>query len=523
MLIHVPSQKVVLNLKNPARVTTLIPTAREFELDGKRLLAVPHKLEETRVLQNLGFNVPSPVKHHYKWPGRFQPFEAQLETTAFLTMNSRAFVLNDMGTGKTMAALWTFDYLKSIGEADKLLVLSPLSTLERTWGDEIYNNFPNLTANVLHGTKERRLSLLADDADAYLINHHGVTILEKELIAKDIDTIVVDEGAVFRNSSTTMWKALHRLCKKAKRVWWMTGTPTPNAPTDAWAQCRIISPGKVPQYYTAFRDAVMRQQGPFKYVARESAIETVKEAMQPAVRFTREQCVDLPPTLPMPRHAPLTPEQNSAYKEMLKNLKTEIAAGQVTAVNEAVKLSKLMQIACGVVYDAHQNEIVLPCAPRIDAVQEIIDGAAGKVIVFAPFKSVVAHIADELEQRYKVEVVAKKLHGVDFISQITGETPKAQRDRIFHDFQHGEAGVLVASPAAMSHGLTLTAANVVCWYAPITSNEIFQQANARVTRPGQKHTTYIATIEGSPVERKMYDRLNGKQQMQGLLLDLVQS
>jgi SNF2 family DNA or RNA helicase len=165
-----------------------------------------------------------------------------------------------------------------------------------------------------------------------------------------------------------------------------------------------------------------------------------------------------------------------------------------------------------VVYDGTGTEVSLPNDPRIDVVKEIIEEAAAKVIVFVPFKSVIPMVARALEAEGYTT------------AQISGETSKRNRDEIFRAFQHDkDPHVLVAQPAAMSHGLTLTAANVVCWYAPITSNDIFEQANARVVRPGQKHTTLIAMIEGTPVERRIYERLQSKQRLQGTLLDLVRA
>lgn len=524
MLVHLPSKRVVLNLSNPERVCQVIPSARKVEYKGHTLVAVPHRIDETRVLRNLGIRAPSPILHHYNWPGMFTPFLAQSETAGFLVLNPRAFVLNDLGTGKTLAALWAFDYLKSIGVAVKVLVTSPLSTLERVWADEVFRHFPHLNVSVLYGTKDRRLKMLDQEADVYLVNHHGLRVIEKELVAKGFDTIIVDEGAVFRNTSTELWKSLNRICQPSDRVWWMTGTPTPNSPTDAFAQCKIVCPERVPKYFGKFRESVMKQSGPFKWTPRESATQIVAEAMQPAVRFTRDQCVDLPPTIQMPRDAPMTPEQKKAYKDMLSKLTMEYEGDQVQAVNEAVKMSKLVQIACGVVYDASGAEVVLPNQPRIEVVKEIIEEAAAKVIVFVPYKSVLNYVADELtKQLYGPEhLVTEKLTGDGGkIGRISGDVSKGTRDRIFQAFQHGSMEVLVAQPAAMSHGLTLTAANVVCWYAPTTSNEVFEQANGRVTRPGQKHTTFIATISGSPVERKIYTRLQTKQGMQGALLETV--
>ena len=511
MIVSAAKRALVLNLKNPARVTHVIPSARVFHFRGRPLVAVPHRLDEVRVLRNMGFAAPSPILHHYRWPGRYAPFHAQKMTAQFLTLHLRAFVLNDMGTGKTLSALWAFDYLRRVGRATKMLVVCPLSTMERTWADEVFEHFPHFRVGIVYGDKARRLRILADDYDIYVINHHGLGVVEQALVAKGFDVVVVDEGAIFRNATTKLWKTLDRTVRGIGRIWWMTGTPTPNAPTDAWAQCRIVCPERVPKFYGKFRDMVMKAQGPFRWLARSNATETVHDAMQPAIRFTRDQCVDLPDCMYVTREVPMTDEQAKAYKSMLTQLWMEYGAGQVTAVNEAVKMSKLIQIACGVVYGRGGEEIVLPNTPRINEVLRIIEEAATKTIVFVPYKSVLRYVADEM--------TAAGLK----VGMISGDVPQAQRALIFHQFQKGDIDALVAQPAAMSHGLTLTAANTIIWYGPTLSNETYTQANARITRPGQKHAQFIVNIEGSAVERGAFKRLQSKQKMQGLLLETVEA
>lgn len=510
MIISEKHQKIILNLKDPGRVTGTIPSAKLFVYKGHDLVAVPHKMDETRVLRNMGFKVPSPVEYYYDWPGRYTPFKAQLETTAFLTLNTRGFCLNDMGTGKTVSTLWAYDYLRKNKSVNKMLIVAPLSTLERTWADEIFNNFPELSWSVVHGTRERRSRMLAVDADIYLINHDGIKVMEKEINArKDIDVLVIDEIATFRNAGSDRWKVMSRIIANRKCVWGLTGTPTPNDPTDAWAQCRLISPERVPKYAGAFRDATMRQLSQFKWIARDNASEVVAQAMQPSIRFSREQCVDLPPCLFQTRHVDMSVEQKKAYREMLTTLYTEMQTGQILAVNEAVKMQKLVQIASGVVYARDGTHVELPSQSRIDETLDIIEQAGAKTIVFVPYRGALHHVKAQIEKHYTVEVV-------------NGETSKAARDRIFHDFQKSaDPRVLVAQPAAMAHGITLTAADTIIWYAPITSAEIYNQANARVSRPGQTRSQLIVNIEGSPVERRLYARLKDKQSLEGLLLDII--
>ena len=512
MIVAAIAKKLVLNLRNPERVTHVIPSARLFEFKGQPLVAVKHGLDEVKVLRNLGMAAPSPVLHHYAWPGMHKPFHAQLMTTSFLTLHDKAFVLNDMGTGKTLSALWAFDYLRKLGVVQKMLVICPLSTMERTWADEVFENFPHLKVGIVYGDKARRQRVLADDSyDIYVINHHGMAVVAAELIAMAFDVVVVDEGAIFRNATTVLWKTLRRVITGTPRIWWMTGTPMPNAPTDVWAQCRIMCPERVPQYFGKFRDMVMKAQGPFRWLPRPDATKVARDAMQPAIRFTRDECVDLPECMSVTREVAMTPEQAKAYKTMLTQLWMEYGAGQVTAVNEAVKMSKLIQIACGVVYGKGGEEIVLPNAPRISEVLRIIEEAHTKTIVFVPFKSVLRYVAEELSKTgLKVGV-------------ISGDVSANERARIFHEFMKGDLDVLAAQPAAMSHGLTLTAANTIVWYGPTTSNETYIQANARITRPGQRHQQFIIHIEGSSVERGAFKRLKGKQKMQGLFLEVIEA
>ena len=462
----------------------------------------------------MGYDVPPPVDVMYDWPGRFKPFHAQRETVKFLTMIDRGYVLSSMGSGKSMSALWTADFLMRTREIKKCLIIAPLSTLERTWGDSIFYNLPDRNFVVLHGSRERRLKLLDEDVDFYIINTDGVKII-LEVLAKrpDIDFIVIDELATSRNASTDRWKAINTLCNKQshRRVIGMTGTPTPNLPTDAWAQCRLVTPSTVPPYFGRFRDQVMRQVTQWKWVPREGALEKVREAMQPNIRFSLEDCVDLPPQVFETREVEMSKEQTRAYKDMLAKLHTEIEQGQVTAANEAVKMMKLLQIAAGIAYGNNGELHALPNSHRMNVVQEICEEAEGKILVFVPFTGALELVAEHLSKTWEVAVVH-------------GGTKKSDRDRIFKEFQDGgEFGprIIVANPATMAHGITLTAATVICWYAPHTSNEIYTQACARVRRPGQKRTTVVAHISGSEVERKMYERLKNKETMQGMLLQLI--
>lgn len=516
MLVIEQSKALALKLDNPAVVLAAIATAKTLSVRGKDVVVLPHKLDEVRVLRNLGIDAPSPIMHYYDWPGQHTPYAHQKETSAFLTLITRGLVLNEIGTGKTSSALWAADYLMNTKQVRKCLIISPLSTLERVWGDAIFTQFFHRKAVTLHGSAEQRRRLLDTDADFYVVNHDGFNIIAKEAIGR-FDLVIVDEAAVMRNPGTNRYKVFKRWLDHNPdvRLWLMTGTPTPNEPTDAWALARLVGSPYCTSTYTAFKNQVMVKQGMYRWLPRPEAVSITQHILQPAVRYTRDECLDLPETVYQTRKVALTAEQRLHYNKMMKSFFIEAAAvpagsTSITAINEAVKLQKLVQIACGVAYDDKGNNVELDCSPRVKVVSDLIEEAGGKVIVFVPLTGTLHMLERELSKKYSVAVV-------------NGEVSASKRNDIFQRFQNeDEPHVLVAHPGTMAHGLTLTAASTIIWYGPITSNEQYVQANGRVERIGKRHVSNVIHVEGTDLEHKMYQRLQNRQKLQGLLLDLIQ-
>mgnify|MGYP003652952691 FL=1 len=516
MLVVEKAKALALKLNNPNRVLDAIATAKALVVRGIQIVVTPHRLDEVKVLRNLGIKAPSPIIHYYNWPGQFTPFDHQRETAAFLTLNHRCLVLNEIGTGKTQSALWAADYLLKTKKIKKVLILSPLSTLERVWGDGIFTGLVHRKFVVLHGTAEKRLKLLRTDAQFYIVNHDGFPIIKDEAIGM-FDLVIVDEAAVLRNPSTQRFKIFRRWLdyNPDVRLWLMTGTPTPNDPTDAWALAKLVGSPYCTKTYTAFREQVMMKLGQWKFVPRPESVDIVKHILQPAVRYTRDECFDLPETIIQTRQVELTAEQKKHYTQMLRHFVTEMAAervtgGTITAVNEAVKIQKLVQIACGVAYGDDGQNIMLDCSPRINLVKEVIEEAGEKVILFVPLTGTLHMLEKELSKHWTVDVV-------------NGEVSAGKRNKIFDDFQkQSDPRVLIAHPGTMAHGLTLTSASTIIWYGPINSNEIYVQANGRIERIGKRNVSNVIHIEATDLEHKMYERLRNKQKLQGLLLDLIQ-
>lgn len=218
--------------------------------------------------------------------------------------------------------------------------------------------------------------------------------------------------------------------------------------------------------------------------------------------------MDLPPTVFSNRTAELDPDQKRIYKEVVKKLRLEFQEGKVTVANAGVKQLKLLQVVCGFLYTTDKKAVNFGCRSRLLALKESIEETPNKTIVFVPFIEALHNVAEYVKGFTTAEVVS-------------GNTPEKDRMGIFARFQNSQnPRLLVAHPRCMAHGLTLTAADTIVWFAPLADLEIYDQANARVTRPGQKHTTLVVNIVGSKIEEKIYSGLRNKQKVQTTLLDM---
>jgi len=537
-LIH-PQRRAVI-VPGGEDLPVRIPSARPLIHRGERLWAMPYRTWEAQVLRTMGYLVPSPIGMYYDWPRDIslipEPFHNQVETAAFLTLNHRGYCLNEIGTGKTMSAYWAADWLMREGMIRKALILSPLSTLERVWHDAAFIHLPHRNVAVMHGTAAKRRKLFENNAfDFYVINHDALDIISKvtyrkkkagndvltgealyeevldsvRLLRDDIDLVILDEIGAYRNSQNVRWKVLNEALEDDMWLWGMTGTPIPNAPADAFGQIKLVTPARAPRYYTDFKNMTMQQLTEYIWIPKKEAPQIVFDAMQPAIRFVRDECFDLPPCTYSVREVELTAEQKKHYKALAQEFYTEIGEGKISAVNEGVKAGKLIQCALGMVYDNDGLAREVDASPRVELVRELIHECEHKVIVFVPFNAPLRKLADELAKDFKCAVVH-------------GKVSKTARDTIFAEFQNmRDPKVLVADAGCMSHGLTLTEASTIIWFGPEWSNDIYVQANGRITRPGQKNNQHIIHIAGTEIERRIYTRLQERGRVQGVLLDMV--
>lgn len=510
MLVIPEKRKIVINSTENAAVAQYIPHAKVFEHGGESLVALPYGVDEAMVLRNLGFHVPAPILQYYNWPARFQPMDHQKETAAFLTTHKRALCLNAPGTGKSISSIWAADFLLDEGVAKKVLIIAPLSTLTVVWGRELKHHLPHRSFVICTGTKEKRERLLSQPGVQYvIINHDGFTNMQSQL--SDFDVVIYDEATALKSPSSQRYKIFAKWVQKHQPwLWMLTGTPISQTPADAWTLARLVDSAACPKSFTTFKDQVMQKVSTFRWVPRADALETCKKVLQPSIRFSLDECKDLPDTNFVGRKTELTKQQEKAFGEMKNKAVTVFAAGEVTAPNAAVVLSKLLQISCGVVY-GEPGAIAIDASERYNTLTELLNEIGDKVIVFVPLRGVQDWLRDKLTA-----------DGFD-VSSVHGDVSKTERNEIFNNFQHTDSiRVLLAHPKVAAHGLTLTRAKDIIWFAPIYSLEQYEQANARIRRLTTTGKTTVWHIWATGFEAELYRRLRAKKNTLAEFLDLVQ-
>jgi SNF2 family DNA or RNA helicase len=504
---------VVFRTRNPDKYS-IIPKHKIIEQDGDTYkIAVYWGLDETRVLRNLGVkDVPSPITRRYNWPGRYKPMQHQEDTASFLTLNKRAFVFNDPGTGKTLSALWAADYLMSRGLVRRCLILCPLSIMHSAWMSDLNNSIIHRSAIVAHHTQAaKRIEMIQSDYEFVICNYEGLNLIADEINNDGrFDLIIVDEANAYKTATTKRWKTLKSIVGPNTYLWMMTGTPASQSPADAFGLAKLVNPDGVPKFFTAWRDQVMYKATMFKWVPKTNAKEQVYNALQPAIRFTKEQCLDLPPVMTLTREVPLTPQQNKYYNLLKEQMLISAAGTTITAVNAATAVSKLLQISCGAAYNDDKEVVEFDAAPRLGVIEEILEETERKVIIFAMFRSSIDAIQAHLVKRgFTAEV-------------IHGGVSASKRADIIQRFQNQpDPRLLVMQPQATAHGITLTAADTVVFYGPLMSVEQYIQCIARADRKGQNSDKVtVVHIQSSPIERKMFKALTAKVDDNDLLTEM---
>lgn len=460
---------------------------------------------------------------------KYQPMQHQQIAIDFCLKHPRAGLLMGMGLGKTSVSLSVFvEYRDNLFTARRALVIAPKNVAQNVWAQEClkWDHTKDLRCSIILGTEKQRKAALAADADLYIINRENVVWLMEELHGslKRFDMVILDELSSFKSTSAKRWKALKKPIQSVRYVLGLTGTPAPNGYLDLWPQMFLLDGGeclgKRIGDYRARYFTMGAHKGHIVYEWR------LRIGAQDAInRKLRELCISisagsLPPVIYDTVYTSMDKAGRKTYDKFQKDkviplLETRSGIRQLDPNNEkdlekmtsaiqadtaAVVTGKLLQMANGAVYDDNRTVVPIHDA-KLDALEEIVEANEGNnLLVFYSYK-----------------------HDLD---RVTARFPKA---RIFSgpgdvdDWNAGRIPMLLCHPASCGHGLNLQqGGHTIVWFGLPWSLELYQQANARLPRPGQKESVLVIhLICRETVEEKVLAALQEKDTSQGALLNAL--
>jgi len=421
----------------------------------------------------------------------------------------------DMGMGKTVSTLTALDQLLyNYFEVGKVLIIAPLRVAESTWTDELekWEHLKGLKIAKVLGKEKDRLAALRQKVNIYIINRENVEWLV-ELFGKKwpFDMVVIDELSSFKSPAAQRFKKLKKVRALIKRVVGLTGTPSPNGLIDLWAQVYLLDRGeRLGKTFTGYKERYFepdKRNGHIVYSWRlkPGAEEAIYAKISDiCVSMSAKDWLTVPERINNVIQVKLPDAAKAKYKQLEKDLLLPLTDSDVVANTAAVLSNKLLQMANGAVYDENKQAFEIH-EGKLEALSDLIDLANGKpIIVFYWYKHDLARIKCYLKN-YQVR-----------------ELNTAQDIK---DWNGGKIAVMAAHPASAGHGLNLqVGGNLVVWFGLTWSLELYQQANSRLDRQGQKHGVIVNHIvtEGS-MDESVMKAIENKSVGQDALLEAVKA
>jgi hypothetical protein len=488
-----------------------MPSSALLGVDHRRnddVVVIRDDWQTYKQMRTLGHVLPSPIWRTRKGAVHITPWPHQVETADYILDHHRCCVLDSLGCGKTLSALWAADYLLSVGAISQVVITAPLSVCSHVWARELSTHFRHRRTVLLTDMSgaHRRAAVKMRAAEFYIVNHDGLHLVADVLSP---GLVIVDEATGFKTPATRRWKTLNGLVQRTQsRLVLMTGTPMAQSPLDTYGLLRLVRE----KYMSLqrWRDMTMRNVSRFRWVPRDDAATVVATWLQPAVRHAQPFKFDV--------HRydveyDLSPEQTRMLADLKRAARAELAGVEVTAAHAAALASKLLQVITGGVYtfDGEGERIAhtVPASDFFDTITRFVGEADTPVLVFAPFRAAAIAIHKQIAD-------AGLTCGL-----ITGDTTPTERNQYFDAVQSRRLNALVAIPSTMAHGITLTSSRYVLWAAPPNRAEEYEQANGRVIRPGQKNGVQIVHLIGSPIASRLFARLRDKSRLQDAVLDIL--
>ena len=415
----------------------------------------------------------------------YRPHDYQKYCIEKIIEIKKVALMLDMGLGKTSITLTALDdLLYNRFESGKVLVIAPKKVAESSWHTEAekWDHLKNLKFSKVMGTKTQRLKALYTDADIYITNRDNVVWLV-DYYKHDwpFDTVVLDESSSFKNHQSKRFKALKAISSKIERMIQLTGTPSPNGLIDLWAQLYLLDGGeRLGKTVTSYRERYFNpgqrnQHQIFSWKAKQGSNESIKEKISDiCISMKAEDYLQLPDITYNTIRVELDSRARESYEEMEKELVLELENGEeIDVVNAAALSNKLLQLSNGAVYDENAKiHEIHKC--KIESFMELVESLEGKnLLVFYAFKHDLSRIMESLSKSgKKIRVLSN--------------------DDDIRDWNSGKIDILLAHPASAAYGLNLQdGGNHVIWFGLNWSLELYQQANKRLHRQGQKEKVII--------------------------------
>ncbi len=438
---------------------------------------------------------------------KFIPHDYQEVAKEFALERDAAGLFLDMGLGKTVITLTAIEELKNDYLEDvKVLVIAPKRVAEDTWTTEHekWDHLKDLKVVKIMGTPKQREKALTEEGDIYIITRDNVAWLVDLLGRKwDFDTVVIDELSSFKSNQSKRFKSLRKVRPLIKRVIGLTGTPAPNGYEDLWAQIYLLDRGeRLGKTITEFRRRyfnTLYRHGYNEYELKEGAKEKIDAALKDlCISMKAKDYLNLKEPLYINRAAKLDKKEYKLYKDMERDAVLELEDEDITALSAAAVSNKLLQLANGAIY-TDEKEVIEIHNKKLEVLEELIEEAKGEpVLVFYNFQ----HDKDRIIEKFKKDVRV------------------LDTEKDIKDWNNKKIKILLAHPAGAGHGLNLQeGGSIIIWFGLTWSLELYQQANARLNRQGQKETVRIYhIIAEKTIDERVLEVLKGKNTRQEELL-----
>ncbi|ABS40171.1 SNF2-related protein [Clostridium botulinum] len=446
----------------------------------------------------------------------FKPWSYQEYAIKHIINNPAAGLFLDMGMGKTISTLTAIDNLLFLGDINKILVIAPLRVAEDTWSTEVdkWDHISHLRVSKILGTKKQRREALMKDADIYVTNRENIDWLVNECFSSWLwDMVVIDELSSFKSSKAKRFRALKKVRPYFKRIVGLTGTPAPNSLIDLWPQIYLLDGGKrLGKTITSYRQQYFNPGRRNQYVVynwelKEGAEEQIhKKIGDICISMMAKDYLDIPARIDNVININLPKQSMDKYKQLEKDLVIELGEDDITATNAAVLTNKLLQMSNGAIYSEDKSVLEIH-EEKLKALLDIIEAANGKpVLIFYSFK----HDFDRIVNFLKT----KKLNAIGL-----------EDSKDIKKWNNGEIPILLVHPASAGHGLNLQyGGNIIVWFGLTWSLELYQQANARLHRQGQKESVIIHhLVSKDTVDEDVIKALDSKEVNQNVLLEAVKA